>query len=53
MQNTSGFLSHLIVPDFLDRISLSFLPTVDNLHNFLLTTTTEVPSFFQQLLEAP
>jgi hypothetical protein len=30
-----------------------FLPTVDNLRNFFLTTTTEVLSFFQQLREAP
>src|SRR5215213_3432700 len=29
------------------------LPTVDNLRNFFLTTTTEVLSFFHQLREAP
>jgi hypothetical protein len=29
------------------------LPTLDNLRNFLLTTTTEVLSFFQQVREAP
>jgi hypothetical protein len=28
------------------------LPTVDNLRNFFLTTTTEVLGFFQQLREA-
>jgi len=28
-----------------------WLPTLDNLRNFLLTTTTEVLSFFQQLRE--
>ena len=33
--------------------SKSMAPTLDNLHNFLLTTTTEVLSFFQQLREAP
>jgi len=31
----------------------SWLPTLDNLRNFLLTPTTEVLSFFQQLREAP
>jgi hypothetical protein len=31
----------------------SVLPTLDNLRNFLLKPTTEVPSFFQQLREAP
>ena len=30
-----------------------WLPTLDNLRNFLLTTTTEVISFFHQLREAP
>ncbi len=30
-----------------------WLPTVDNLRNFFLTTTTEALSFFQQLREAP
>jgi site-specific DNA recombinase len=30
-----------------------WLPTLDNLRNFLLTPTTEVLSFFQQLREAP
>jgi hypothetical protein len=30
-----------------------WLPTLDNLRNFLLKPTTEVPSFFQQLREAP
>ena len=29
------------------------IPTVDNPRNLLLTTTTEVLSFFQQLREAP
>ena len=33
--------------------SLPMLPTVDNLRNFFLTTTTEVLSFFQQLREVP
>ena len=28
-------------------------PTLDNLRNFLLSTTTEVLSFFQQMREAP
>jgi hypothetical protein len=36
-----------------DRSHLAFLPTLDNLRNFLLTTTTEVLSFFHQLREAP
>ena len=30
-----------------------WLPTVDNLRKFLLTTTTEMLSFFQQLREVP
>ena len=30
-----------------------WLPSLDNLRNFLLTTTTEVLSFFQQLREVP
>jgi hypothetical protein len=32
---------------------LPSFPTLDNLRNFLLTTTTEVLSFFQQLRETP
>jgi hypothetical protein len=36
-----------------DGLSSNLLPTLDNLRNFLLTTTTEVLSFFQQLREAP
>jgi len=31
---------------------LQSFPTLDNLRNFLLTTTTEVLSFFQQAQEA-
>jgi hypothetical protein len=38
-----------VTTDFLKK----WLPTVDNLRNFLLTTTTEMLSFFQQLGEAP
>jgi hypothetical protein len=34
-------------------VAVTWLPTLDNLRNFLLTTTTEVLSFFQQLREAP
>jgi len=36
-----------------DGLYLDLLPTLDNLRNFLLTTTTEVLSFFQQIREAP
>jgi hypothetical protein len=35
------------------HIGKKWLPTLDNLRNFLLTTTTEVLSFFHQLREAP
>jgi hypothetical protein len=34
-------------------IKVLMLPTLDNLRNFLLTTTTEVVSFFQELREVP
>jgi hypothetical protein len=36
-----------------DGLFFNLLPTLDNLRNFLLTTTTEVLNFFQQLREAP
>jgi len=40
--------------DFLRQFGKdSALPTLDNLRNFLFTTTTEVLIFFQQLREAP
>jgi hypothetical protein len=38
---------------FLVILTKSWLPTLDNLRNFFLTTTTEVLSFSQQLREAP
>src|ERR1044072_7313103 len=34
-------------------IPATFVPTLDNLRNFLLTTTTDVLIFFQKLREAP
>jgi len=34
-------------------VTNNFLPTLDNLRNFLLTTTTEELSFFQELRETP
>ena len=34
-------------------LSSKFLPTLDNLRNFLLMPTTEVLSFLQHLREAP
>jgi hypothetical protein len=57
-QTISGVLFESLVPQSLysPKLFYSFLPvfpTVDNLRNFLLTTTTELLSFFQQLREAP
>jgi hypothetical protein len=47
----AGMKDHFQVA--VERDRRSGVPTLDNLRNFLLTTTTEVLSFFQQLREAP
>jgi hypothetical protein len=39
-------------PEPIQRPSKYLLPPLDNLRNFLLNTTTEVLSFFQELREA-
>ena len=40
-----------LIPEMTDLLLDTLLPTLDNLRNFLLTATTEVLNFFQQLRE--
>jgi hypothetical protein len=48
MNNRKEFEAILV-----DGLFFNLLPTLDNLRNFLLTPTTEMLNFFQQLGQAP